>query len=315
MKRFLIIFFIAISCLPLTAQNGETVFTYLLLPSSARTAALGGYNVSVVESDLSLIYGNPALLGPEMDLTLNAGYLSYVGNVGVGNIAFAKAIGERSAFGAAFNYSNYGKMLETTDDNIILGDLNASDICGNLFFSRDLNEKFRGGVAAKFIYSNYYNNTAIGLGVDLGISYYNEDNGLSFGVAGKNLGRQVKAYEEELADLPWDIQAGLSQKLNHAPIRYSVTLINLNHWDTPLFRHLVLGVEMLPTENFWLAVGYNTKRAKDLSLLEGNKFGGFSIGAGLRVKAFEIGCAVGLYHPGATSFMVNLSTCFADFKL
>ncbi|MDR1783156.1 MAG: type IX secretion system protein PorQ [Dysgonamonadaceae bacterium] len=315
MKKILTIFFLLISILPLSAQGGESVFTYLQLPSSARTAALGGYNVSVVEPDLSLVYGNPALLGTEMDLILNAGYLSYVGDVGVGNAAFAKSTGEKSAFGVAFNFANYGNMLETTENNEIIGDLKASDICGNLFFSRDLNEKIRGGVTAKFIYSNYYHNTAIGLGVDLGLSYYNEDNGLSFGVAGKNLGRQIKAYEEELADLPWDIQAGLSQKLNHAPIRYSVTFIGLNQWETPFFRHLVLGVEMLPTDNFWIAAGYNTKRASDLSLIEGNKFGGFSIGVGLRVKAFEIGCAVGLYHPGATSFMVSLSTCLADFKL
>jgi hypothetical protein len=315
MKKIFAINLLLFFFLSLAAQEGETVFSYLLLPSSARGAALGGYNVSVVENDLPLVYMNPALLREEMDMTINAGYLSYVGDVGVGNATFAKTLGEKSVWGVGFNFANYGKMLETTENQEIVGNLNANDICGNLFFSRDLTEVFRGGVAAKFVYSNYYHNTAIGLGVDLGINYYNPDTELSIGIAGKNLGRQVKAYEEELSNLPWDIQLGMSQRLSHAPIRYSVTLINMNHFRESLMRHFVFGVELMPSDNFWIAAGYNTKRASDLSLAESNKLGGFSLGAGLKVKAFSISCSAGIYHPSATSFMVSLSTSLSEFSL
>ena len=327
MRKIITIYFTLLCVFPLLAQEGKSTFDFLQLPTSVRAAALGGNNVSIVENDLSLIFQNPAFLGQEMDMTLSAGYLSYISDIKMGNIVFAKALGERSAWGVGVIYSDYGKMSETTEDNVILGDLNASDISGNIFFSRDLTEKIRGGVDAKFIYSNYANNTAIGVGVDLGLSYYDRDHNLSIGLTGKNLGRQIKAYETELTNLPWDIQLGLSQRLAHAPIRYSITATNLNQWPlynlqgekdafgTTLMKHFIFGVEFLFTDNFWVGLGYNTKRSSDLHLIEGNKFGGFSAGAGLRVKAFSFGCSIGQYNPSATSLMFSISTSLAEMKL
>ena len=327
MRKIITVCFTFLCTFPLLAQEGKSTFDFLQLPTSVRAAALGGTNVSIIENDLSLIFQNPAFLGQEMDLSLSAGYLSYIGDIKMGSVAFAKALGERSAWGVGFTYSDYGKMLETTEDNVILGDLNASDICGNIFFSRDLTDKIRGGVAAKFIYSNYAYATAIGLGVDLGLSYYDRDHNLSIGLTGKNLGRQIKAYDTDLADLPWDIQLGLSQKLAHAPIRYSITAVNLNQWQfynilgekdsfsTSLMKHFIFGAEFLFSDNFWVGLGYNVKRSSDLHLTGGNSFSGFSIGAGLRVKSFSFGCSVGQYNPSATSLMLSISTSLAEMKL
>jgi hypothetical protein len=308
-------------------QEGRTTFDYLLLPSSVRASALGGNNVSIIENDLALIYNNPAFLGAEMDKNLNVSYLSYLADIKIGSVTFAKAAGERTAWGIGVNYANNGILTETTSDRTILGDLNASDICGNVFVSRDLTDKIRGGITAKFIYSNYYENTSIGLGVDLGLSYYDSEKEFSAGLVGKNIGRQVKAYEEELASLPWDIQFGISKKLNHAPIRFSLTGIYLKQWKfdsltgekdsflKTLGKHLIIGAEILPSDNFWIGIGYGIKRGMDMHLQEGNKFAGFSVGAGLKVKSFSFGCSFGQYHPNATSLMLSISTSFSEMKL
>jgi hypothetical protein len=326
MRKIISVYFLFLCTFPFFAQEGKSTFNFLMLPNSVHASALGGNNISIIENDLSLVYQNPGLLGQEMDKSFNASYLSYIADISMGNIAFAKSLGERSSWGVGVIYSNYGKMLETDKEQII-GDLNASDICGNIFFSRDLTEKIRGGVAAKMVYSNYAHNTAIGLGVDLGLSYYDPEKNLSIGLTGKNIGRQIKAYEEELANLPWDIQLGYSKKLSQAPIRYSITGIYLNEWKfynlqgekdafmKTLFKHLVFGVDFLPSDNLWIALGYNVRRGADLSLTEGNKMAGFTIGAGLRVKAFSFGCSVGQYHPAATSFMLHVSTSLAEMKL
>jgi hypothetical protein len=326
MRKTIPVYFLLLCTFPLWGQEGKSTFNFLTIPNSVRASALGGTNVSIIDNDLSLIYQNPGFLGQEMDMTVSASYLSYIADIAMGNITFAKAIGERSSFGIGLLYSNYGKMKEADKEQVI-GDLHASDICANLFFSRDLTEKIRGGVAAKVIYSNYANNTAIGLGVDLGLSYYDPDKNLSIGLTGKNLGRQVKAYEEELANLPWDIQLGFSQKLSHAPIRYSITGVYLNEWKfynlqgekdsflKTLGKHLVFGVDFLLSDNLWVAVGYNVKRASDFSLVDSNKMAGFTVGAGLKIKAFSFGCSVGQYHPSATSFMINLSTSLVEMKL
>lgn len=328
MQRIVLVF-LFISCLSVSlyAQEGRSTFDYLLLPASPRSAALGGTNISAIENDVSFIYNNPGLLGAEMDKTLNVNFLSYVGDVLLGNATFARAINDRSTWGVGVNYTNYGKMLETTENNEVLGDLNANDLCANLFFAHDLTDKIRGGITGKFLYSNYYHNTAIGLGVDLGLSYYNADNDLSIGLVAKNLGRQVKAYEEELVALPWDIQLGISKRLPHAPIRFSLTGVYLKQWKFKdlhgndnsfwqnLGKHLIVGVDIIPTDNLWIAVGYNIKRGIDMHLDNGNKFAGFSIGAGLRVKNFNVGCSYGQYHPSNASLMFSISTSFAETSL
>ena len=327
MHKFFLICLIISFPLITWGQTGKSSFDYLLLPQSARSSALGGNNISLIENDVSLIYDNPAFLGVEMDMTLNASYMAYIADVGVGNIVFAKALGEKSTIGVGALYSNYGKMKETLEGNVIVGDLSASDICGSIFFSHDLTEKIRGGITGKFFYSDYHQNTAIGLGVDLGLSYYNSDKEFSVGLVGKNIGRQIKAYEDEINDLPWDIQLGFSKKLNRAPIRISLTAVHLKQWKfdnyngkedsftKTLWKHMIVGVDFVPNDNFWVGLGYNAKRGADMKLQEGNKLGGFSAGAGIRVKAFSIGCSIGKYNVSATSFMFSVAASFAEMKL
>ncbi|KAA6301270.1 MAG: hypothetical protein EZS26_002579 [Candidatus Ordinivivax streblomastigis] len=327
MRSFLFAIFFFICWMPVWAQGGSSTFDYLLLPHSARSAAVGGTNLSAIANDASLIYDNPAFLGYEMDKTLLFSYLPYIADVGIGNISFTKKWNEKSSFGIGALYAHYGQMLEVSENGDILGDLRANDICGTLFFAHDITNKLRGGISGKFLYSNYAYNTAIGIGVDLGLSYYNEEHGFSWGLTGKNIGRQIKAYEDNLAVLPWDIQFGITQKLAHAPIRFSVTAIHLKSWEfedgyskndkflPTLFKHLIVGVELLPSDNFWIGIGCNAKRVVDMSLTEGNKLGGFSAGFGFHVKSFDIGCAFGRYNTGATSFMLSLSTNFIEMQL
>ena len=44
------------------AQTHQTTYRFLALPVSAHAAALGGDNISLIESDETLIFNNPALL-------------------------------------------------------------------------------------------------------------------------------------------------------------------------------------------------------------------------------------------------------------
>lgn len=304
----------------LLAQNGESVFDFLRLPTSSHVTAIGGTNVSLIENDPSLVFQNPAFLGPEMDKGLSVGYLSYLADINAGSAIFTKAASEVSAWGVGINYVGYGNIQETTPDKVILGDLTVNDICVNGFYAHNLTERIRGGITAKFVYSAYAEYTSIGLGVDVGLSYYNEEHSFSMGLVGKNLGGQIKSYTDEKVVMPWDIQVGISQRLAHAPIRLSLTGMYLNDWDfrdlegeedsflTTFAKHFVVGVDFIPSDNFWLGIGYNIKAAADMKITQGNKLGGFSGGAGIRVKGFEVGVAIAKFHPSATSLMLNLTT-------
>ena len=304
------------------AQDGKSAFDFLRLPYSAHASAMGGTNISIIENDPSLVFQNPGFLGPEMNTSLNVSYLKYIADINAASAIFTKAAGERAAWGVGVNYLDYGSIKETTIENFIIGDVSIKDIGINVFFAHDITDKIRGGITGKFIYSSLGEYTSIGLGVDLGLTYYNSDKDLSFGLTAKNLGGQLSAYIEERSPMPLDIQLGMTKRLTHAPVRFSVTATQLNNWQTynlagkkdpfmkSFIKHFIFAVDFIPSDNFWLAAGYNVRTSSDLTLEEGNKLGGFSGGAGIRISSFEVGAAVARYHPSATSFMISLTNFF-----
>lgn len=330
MRNNLFILFFLFILQTAVAQSGDQVFTFLRYPASTRVNAMGGNNVSLVERDPSLIFQNPALLGGEMDGMVNLNYMNYIADINVGSALFTKALKEKAAWGVGVTYFSNGTIKGMTSEQISTGDISAKDINVSGFFSYDLSDRWRGGASLKFLYSNMDIYTSVGIAVDAGLSYYNSEKDFSFGFAFKNIGAQLKPYEDDRQKMPWDIQMGITKRLNHAPIRLSLTAQYLNRWkfnyidDTDneykgdnffqaFIKHFVIGVDYVPSENFWLGLGYNPKTALDMKLQGGNALSGFSGGAGVKIKMFDVGVSVAKYHPSALSFMVGVSTTLGDF--
>lgn len=331
MRHKLYIVLFSLLSLSVWAQNGNEVFNFLRYPTSTRANALGGNTVALIERDPSLIFHNPGLLGGEMDGMVNLNYMNYISDINVGSALFTKAFKERGAWGIGATYISYGNFKEALPESTIIGDFSANDISLNGFFSYDLSERWRGGLSLKFLYSAFADYSSTGLAVDAGLSYYDKDKAFSFGFALKNIGAQLSPYEDNRQKLPWDIQMGITKMMSHAPIRFSLTAMHLNRWtfnylddsdaeyegDTvfkALAKHLVIGVDFVPSENFWIGVGFNPKKNMDMKLQGGNTLSGFSAGAGVKIKMFDVGVSVAKYHPSAMSMMVSISTTLADFK-
>jgi hypothetical protein len=333
MKHIGLTVFFGLFPLMLWAQDGDRVFAFLRYPSSSHVNALGGHSVSLIVRDPSLIFHNPALLGGEMDGMANLNYMNYYSDIHVGSVAFTKALGERSAWGAGAAFINYGNMKEVSAEHVVLGSFSAKDLSLNGFFSYDLTDNWRGGVSFKALYSNLAEYTSFGIAVDAGLSYYDPERELSYGLVIKNVGAQLKGYDSRREKMPWDIQMGFTKKTAHAPIRVSVTAMYLNRWkfkyvdaslteqetdDTfvqTLAKHLVFGVDWIPSENFWLGVGFNPKTGMDMKLRDGgNGLNGFSMGAGLRINRFDVSASAARYHPSAYSLMLSVSTILSGFE-
>ncbi len=331
MRHTFIILLLSFALQSAAAQTGNQVFEFLTLPSSVRAGALGGHTVSLIERDPSLVFHNPALLGGEMDRMVNLDYMNYIADVNVGNALFTKAFRERGAWGAGVHYFHNGKFKGMDDQGQYTGDFTAGDIALEGFFSYDLSERWRGGVSMKFLYSNYDIYTSLGLCFDAGLSYYDSEKEFSFGVVLKNIGAQLKPYYEDRQKMPWDIQMGITKKMNHAPLRLSITAMYLNRWKfdytddatdyegdnfaKALFKHLVMGIDYVPSDNFWVGIGFNPKTKMDMRLRGGGSgLSGFSAGAGVRIRMFDVGVSFAKYHPSAMSMMVSISTSLSDFK-
>lgn len=304
-----------------SAQSGEHVFNFLKLPYSSHVAALGGDNISLVEDDLTLAMHNPALLANVSDKTINITYMSYMGDCNVGGAAFNKRFRERSTIAVFARYVDYGKFEGYTEDNIFTGTFTAKDMDFTFTYSYLLGERWSGGVSAKIIYSKYESMYALGLGVDLGINYFNAEKDFSLSIAGRNLGGQVKAFEEEYETMPMDFQIGFTKGFNHAPIRLSALFYNLHRWKNDdfynadgskdsfgelLLKHFIIGADILLGQNFYFSLGYNYRASRELSATR-KSLDGFSIGAGMNLSRIKFNASYSKLHTAAHSLLFNLS--------
>lgn len=317
------------------AEEGTTAYNFLNTTPSSHVYALGGQNISLVDDDINLVNQNPALLGPEVGYQLGFNYMRYLGGSNFMGFTFGAKTNEHSALAFGLQYFGYGDIKAADPDGTITGTFSPKDVSFNLMYSHDITERLRGGINVKMVYSNYEEYTAWALATDLGINYFDPEKDLSLSLVLKNLGGQIKKFNDKNDPLPWDIQLGYTQSLISVPVRVSITATNLNKWKLPyydridnnsttselerkssfgsdLFRHLIFGVEYVPSDKFYISLGYNYKVRTDMATYSRNFLSGFSIGTGMKVKSFGFGIALAQPHVGGTTFMFNLTTSISD---
>ena len=295
------------------AQDGKTGYQFLNVPAGAHTAALGGQNISIVENDASMMWTNAAMLANVGDNALTLGYNSYISSSNMYAAGFAKSVGERGTWAIGAQMLDYGTMDETDEKGQVMGTFSVKDINVQTSYSYLLTERWSGALTAKVIMSNYANYSSTAIGADLALNYFDEESGMSLSVVGRNLGGQINSlYEDgDRESLPFDLALGYSKDFANAPMRVSLTLDDLTHWDdVKLIQHVVLGMDILPSPNTWIAFGYNFRRAKEMKVANKNQWAGLSLGAGLNVKRFKVGVAYGKYHVAASSVVLNVGVDF-----
>lgn len=310
MKKAIIVILTLIACQHIVAQESRSAYNFLRLPVSAHAAALGGDNITIIDDDQMLIFSNPALLASVSDKTISLSYMNYMAGTSMAGAAFNRVVKEKASWAASAQYIGYGTMKQTGTDGTQLGEFSAKDIAVAGYFSYMLSERIVGGITAKFVTSYIGNYSSIGMGVDLGLNYYDPDHDWSVSLVGKNLGGQLKAYDDEYDPMPIDIQLGVSKRFAHTPFRVSATLVDLNHWNYKFTNHLVVGIDAALSESIWLGAGYNFRRANEMNIDDADGGGthgaGLSFGAGLNLQRFKLSIAYGKYHVSSTSLMLNV---------
>lgn len=311
MKKFVFPLFGLLFATSSWAQESQTEYNFLRIPVSAHAAALGGDNISIIENDASLIFSNPALLCNVADKQIGLNYMNYMQGANTLSASYNFGVMDRGSLALSAQYMDYGQMKEMNPEGIQTGDFKAKDISMAGYFSYMLSDYFSAGISAKFITSYIGNYNSIGVGVDLGANYYNADKELSVSAVIKNLGGQVKAYNEDYEAMPIDMQIGISKRLVNTPLRLNGTLVNLNHLKGKLKDHLVIGADLLLSESIWVGFGYNFRRASEMSIGTGDNESshgaGFSLGAGINLERFKVNAAWGKYHVSSNSLLINLA--------
>ena len=321
MKRSLFVLFASVFFVLDGAAQNSSAFQFLRLPVSAHAAALGGDNVSADDDDPMLAFHNPALLIGMAPGTLGLQYMSYMAGSNLAGVSYNLTPTDRSALAFGAEYLGFGTMRRTDVEGTDTGTFTAKDMALAATYSYALSDTWSGGVTGRFIYSNYDVVYSLALGVDLGINYLSPDADFSFSLVARQLGGQVKTYDGTHEPLPFNLVAGFSKSLTHAPVRFSLTLPNLTRWRAEdfystvalstkdlLLRHLIVGIDVFPTETTWLAVGYNGQLSRELASTSGiRSLAGFTLGAGINVSRIKVGVAYGRYNVAANSLSMNFS--------
>lgn len=314
MKKFVLTLISTLFTCMLWAQESQTEYNFLRLPVSAHTAALGGDNITIIEDDPALMFSNPALASSVSDKTIGLSYMNYMSGANYMGASYTKALGEKGTIAGGVQYMNYGKMKEYDQNNTQIGTFNASEIAIEGIFSYELAHNLVGGITAKFINSYIGNYSSMAVGVDLGLNWFEPDYQWSVSMVAKNLGGQIKAYEENYGKMPMDVQVGVSKTFAALPVRLSATLVDLTHYDYRFINHLNLGADILLSDNIWVGGGYNFRRADEMTIgtnEDSSAHGaGFSVGGGINLERFKLNLAYGKYHAASSSVLVNLAYSF-----
>jgi hypothetical protein len=338
MRNTILLLFLLAICSPavFSQVGGENTYDFLTLTNSARMAALGGNQVALSDStDLNVSYNNPSLLRPDSKNTLVVNYVDYFAGVKYGYAAYSFGTPLPGNFAVGMHYINYGNFIEALPNGQKTGaTFNAAEYALNLIWSHEY-KQFTYGINLKPILSSFENYQSIGIAADLGISHFSKNKNTVVALVARNIGTQVTSYYDgaERESIPFDLQFGISKKLQHAPIRFAATMQHLQKWDLSqpyedktnaittikednfgkkFMRHMVLGVELLPSPNFTLRAGYNYQLRQEMKLDEKISTVGFSWGFGFRISRFQISYGSGRYHLAGSSNLISVALNLND---
>ncbi len=328
-RTFYIILFSLSFTVSFPQAGGDNVYEFLNLTHSGLVSSLGGSNVSLTEMNINLAWHNPALLSSGMDKSLALNYVNYLAGINYGLAMYSFSIPDKGNFASGITYLNYGAFTEADASGTITGSFSASEYAFSAIWSVELDSAFSVGINFKPVLSHLEKYTSFGVAFDLGASWHNKSNHLSAGLVLRNIGWQATTYAgEPRGKLPFEALAGASLKLAHAPFRFSLTIRHLEKFDLTysypvnsgaentvtaasgffenMMRHAIFGAEIIPHRNFYLALGYNYQRRRELQT-EGRVAGvGFSWGFGFNTSLFTLEFGRASYHLAGSSNDVSL---------
>lgn len=319
--------------------GGKSVYQFLNLVTSPRQSALGGKTLTIYDQDVNQAHFNPATINPEMDNHMSLNYGNYFGEVTYGTASYAYTFDRHvQTFHWGVNYVNYGTFEGYDENGTPTTSFTGSDIALSFGYAYNVpSTDLHIGANAKLINSTLESYSSFGGAIDLGALYVDEDNSINYAFVIRNIGTQFTTYAGTKENLPLEVMAGISQEIENVPIRWHLTLENLQQWNvtfsnparaqnsidgssTPektsffnnALRHVIFGLELFPQKGFNLRLGYNFRRAEELRLLEQRNFSGISVGLGLKMGRLKFDYSYSRYTLAANTSLFGLTINFNE---
>jgi hypothetical protein len=276
---------------------------------------------------------NPSTINAELDKQLSINYTSFLAGISVGSASYSQVINRRfGAIHGSIKYLNYGTFIEADENGNEIGNFKASDVALSVGYAFNLPwTNFFMGFNGKLINSKISNFTSSGIATDIAVLYYSPYKSYAFTLVARNIGTQIQTFDGTNEKLPFKVAIGASYKLRYVPLKWHLTLDNLQQWNvavpnpsnsasdlegniteenisffTNAIRHLVIGAEFFPESPINLRAGYNFRRSNELKLQNARTFSGISFGFGIKMNKLRFNYAFSKYHAATSASTFSL---------
>jgi hypothetical protein len=287
-------------------KNSTAGAQELLIPVGANGISLNGSNISNV-SGLNSIYYNPAgLYYSDSFLEALFSHMNYIADIGVSFAAIRVSLGNYGTAALNIRTLDFGDIpVTTTDSPYGTGEtFSPNYLVAGLTYSNILRENLSFGISINVISEKIVKTSATGISIDLGLQYRSvaDIEGLSIGVAVKNLGPQMtydgsdlyrtaidtnsrnnnQIYKVDAAgfDLPFAVDIGIGYQ-RQIYDKFNASILTAASTSQYANNEYKFGGELNYNEMFFLRGGYSVTMN---SVPYDQKLFGPTFGIGLKVK-------------------------------
>lgn len=341
----LLLLFLSLSILSngaFSQLGGQYTYGLLNLNTSARSGALGGTLIASNNPDISIVNENPAYLGMGLHNQLNLSYVNYFADIQYGRVSYSFKTDKFGSFATGIFYLNYGDFIEANEYGDITGEFHAAEYTFDLSWGYRIDSILSIGVNVRPIYSVFERYNSWGIATDAALLYLSPGKLTSGAFMIRNFGTQLSTYySPDREPLPFELMAGFTQKIQHAPFRLSFTFRNLQKFDLDVvlpddeidpstgnklydrkiqeivsksLDHLIAAVEFVPGKVINFRFGYNFRSRAELKLGTRNTASGLTFGFGLKFGDIRLDYALANYHVSGLSHLMTLSSNMNFFK-
>lgn len=325
--KFLFVLLLAVQ-FSFSQIGGQNTYQFLNLPVNPAQSALGGKVVTSLNYNPSMGLLNPANINEEMAGQISANYMNYIADIGYGTASYAHKINEKyGVLQAGVTYIDYGSFDGFDEFGNETADFSGNEVAMSMGYAYHLADtRFSFGINLKAITSRLEQYSSFGMATDIGVTYYDPESKWIFSGVLRNAGGQLKPFDEVQETLPLELIFGISKELEKVPIRWHVTLENMQQWDLAfrnpardetdlegnvteddpsflnnVFRHTIFGVELFPDSGFTVRLGYSFRRAEELRVIDQRSFAGLSGGFQIKFNRFRFSYSYMRFNQAASS--------------
>ena len=271
-------FILALSSYAISSA-GQTGAEFLLMPSGAKIASMGGASIAVIDN-INTVFCNPAGLALIKGKEISATHAQWLTDISYETAGFGYCAGRAGSFGISAIYLHMGDMQGRSLNGTETEEFSAYDAAAALSYGNRVSKNVSMGTNIKFIRQMIEDEAAFGTAFDFGCIYKLNDEKTAIGGSLLNLGTGMKFIKEEYS-LPLMLNLGASYKINSV-----IAALDIKYRIFERYASMGFGAEYMPADFLSLRGSYLIKAIKNSDMsIEGDKLGGLSgLGAGLGFK-------------------------------